>query len=281
MILNLQKAIDRQYPLRRVETKSGLITYREGGNLNKITVVLLHGIGSASGSWYGQLKRLSTDYRIIAWDAPGYGSSAVLTKQKPEAIDYAEALQGFVDSLNIEIDILVGHSLGALIAGSFAAHFNRSSLGLVLANPASGHSQLPEKKRLENLQTRLNSIAKIGPESYAKERSSALVSKNASEEALDLVRLNMSRLRIDGHAQAAHMLSSGNLFNDARLFSGHVLVLCGSKDTVTPEDGAQRIAAIYPNGRYQSLPDVGHASYIEDPDLFNRAVIGFADELKA
>ena len=107
MILRPNEIIDSQYPLRQLDIKSGLITYRESGIENKVVVVLLHGIGSASGSWYGQLKNLSLNYHVIAWDAPGYGDSTVISNDKPKARDYAQVLKQFVDRLKLQPVILV------------------------------------------------------------------------------------------------------------------------------------------------------------------------------
>ena len=64
--------LDR-HPPRRVETAVGAFSIREAGN--GPVVVLLHGIGSGSGSWVHQIDRLSRNFRVIAWDAPGYGDS--------------------------------------------------------------------------------------------------------------------------------------------------------------------------------------------------------------
>jgi pimeloyl-ACP methyl ester carboxylesterase len=118
-------------------------------------------------------------------------------------------------------------------------------------------------------------MEEMGPEGLAKARAAALLSKNASAEALELVRWNMSRLHPRGHEQAARMLAHGNLMADAARYAGRVLVLCGSEDTVTPEDGCRRVAAAFPNAAYRTLPGVGHASYVENPAQFEAALLDF------
>ena len=52
----------------------GDIGYLDAGQ--GATLVLLHGIGSSSRSWKAQIERLASDWRIIAWNAPGYPPSA-------------------------------------------------------------------------------------------------------------------------------------------------------------------------------------------------------------
>jgi len=277
MISRINETLDSKYPLNQLNIGSGHISYRESGRLNKDVLVLLHGIGSASGSWFRQLEELSLNFRVIAWDAPGYGKSTALSNEYPKAIDYAQVLEKFFKNLNIQPYIIVGHSLGALIAGSYAASYPNSSLRLILVDPANGHGELGKQERSEKLRLRLDNMDKFGPEELANERAPALLSKNASVEALELVRWNMSKLRLEGHAQAAHMLSSGNLVKDAQYFSGQVLVLCGSEDMITPEVGAKKIAAAYNNSSYQTLLGAGHASYIENPALCNDLILRFAE----
>jgi len=89
------------------------ISYREAGA--GPALVLLHGIGSSSASWLFQLESLA-GYRLIAWDAPGYGASAFLAMAEPQPADYAQALHEFLERLLLKDVVLVGNSLGCLMA---------------------------------------------------------------------------------------------------------------------------------------------------------------------
>jgi pimeloyl-ACP methyl ester carboxylesterase len=74
--------------------KSGSVGYRETGVGRAL--VFLHGIGSSSASWLNQFEMLK-GYRLIAWDAPGYGDSDFLKNEQPKAGDYADALHAFLE----------------------------------------------------------------------------------------------------------------------------------------------------------------------------------------
>ena len=54
---------------------------------------------------------------------------------------------------------------------------------------------------------------------------------------------------------------------DAASAGAPVVVMCGSADTVTPEEGCRKIAAACPGARYLTLPGLGHAGYVEAPVL--------------
>ena len=45
------------------------------GSSNKEAIIFLHGIGGDSNSWEFQLEYFSKEFRTVAWDMPGYGSS--------------------------------------------------------------------------------------------------------------------------------------------------------------------------------------------------------------
>ena len=280
-LTSVKNWVEEKFPLRQLALKDSAFSYREQGGTDDPVIAFLHGIGSASGSWAHQLADLSDCYRVIAWDAPGYGKSTSLQANSPSAADYALALGNFFSGLKIAPEILVGHSLGALMAGAYAANGGEIAKALVLVDPANGYGAADEATRKERLSTRLGNMERLGPKRLVAARSSALLSKAASPDALELVRLNMSQLRVKGHEQGARMLSTGNLMADAKKYDGPVLVMCGSEDSVTPEDGCRKIANAYAEAEYHTLPGVGHASYVENPDQFNKVLLGFVEALNA
>ncbi len=272
------ETIERQlanFPVRQVD--ASLPAYREAGSGRPL--VLLHGIGSGSGSFIRQLETLSDRLRVIAWDAPGYGMSPALPQSAPVAADYASALTGLLDALGLDRVLLAGHSLGALTAGAFALAHPQRLGGLILMNPAGGYGAADEEVRREKLDARLSMMDRLGPRGMAEKRGAALVSPAASDEARRLVVWNMSQLRPDGHAQAARMLASGRLAEDAARYAGPALVIGSTGDTVTPEAGCKAIAAAFPKARYVSIEGPGHASYVEAPGEINTRIEEFAREI--
>ena len=243
------------------------ISYRETGKGQAL--VLLHGIGSSSASWLFQLEALK-GFRLLAWDAPGYGESLSLDKEQPQAADYAAALRTFIDSLLLKDVVLVANSLGALMAGAYARLMPERVRAMLLISPASGyHGDTAVLKQ------RLQQLDELGPEGMAEKTSATVLGPKAGAEALELVRWNRRRIRPAGYRQAAHCLASGRLAEDARHFPKKVLVLCGSEDRVTPEAGCKAIARAYPRGEYRSMPGLGHVAHIEDPAQLNQAIAGF------
>ena len=245
------------------------LTWREAGQ--GPALVLLHGIGSGAASFAGQLAGLSDTHRVIAWDAPGYGESAPLPNPRPLAVDYADALSLLLDHLGLDRVVLVGHSLGALIAAEWAARHGARVQHLVLASPARGYASAPPEQRAAKWQERIDLIDQLGAEGLAASRSAGLCAPHASPAAVESVRQNMARVTPGGYAQAAHLLAHGDLVASLNGVRAPVTVLCGEYDRVTPP-AACRGVALAACAPYHELSGVGHACYVEDAGQFNRAL---------
>lgn len=253
--------------------RSKSISYRETGT--GPALVLLHGIGASSAGWLCQFETLK-GYRLVAWDAPGYGESDFLAAEEPRAADYAQALHEFLDRLLLKDVVLVANSLGCLMAAAYAAARPERVRSMILLGPAGGYGGIPAEKRDALLAERIRQLDEWGPEGLAEKRGPTLVAKNSPREALELVRWSTRRLRPQGYRQALHCLAQGRLIDDARRFHKKVLVACGTEDGVTPEAGCQAIAAAFPRAEYRSLAGLGHVPHMEAPAEINALIAGFA-----
>jgi pimeloyl-ACP methyl ester carboxylesterase len=247
---------------------AGGISYRESGI--GPALVMLHGIGGSSAAWLFQLEGIE-QFRVIAWEAPGYGKSTPLKKAEPLAADYAQALHAFADSLELRDFTLVANSLGGLMAAAYARAHPERVRGIVMISPAGGHGGDRVK-----LAERLKQLDELGPEGMAEKRSPTLLGRKAPPIALELVQWSQRHINPPGYRQAAHCLAMGKLVDDAKSFDRPVLVFCGSEDVITPEAGCKAIAKAYPHGEYRSLPGIGHQAQIEDPTTINAAIASFS-----
>jgi pimeloyl-ACP methyl ester carboxylesterase len=263
-----------RHPLDERRTARGVVSFRAAGR--GPALVLLHGIGSQSGSWVGQLESLAARFRVIAWDAPGYGGSDALAGDAPAAADYAAALAALWDSLGVMRAVVVASSLGALVAAAFAARWPARVAGLVLLNPAGGYGRAPAAEREAKLAERLERLAKLGPDGMAEALPAGMLSDSASAEARALAAWSTAQLRPHGYAQAARMLAHAGLAEDAAHYDGPVLVVGASADTITPPAGCAAIAKAFSRGEYRLLAGPGHLSYLDAPDAVNTLIAEFA-----
>jgi pimeloyl-ACP methyl ester carboxylesterase len=262
------------YPLQKVRTRGGTLSYREAGT--GPALCLLHGISSQSSSWVHQLDALAPRFHVIAWDAPGYGDSDRLPADVPAASDYVESLAGLLDALGICRMLLVGSSFGALIAGAFAATRPDRVMGQVLLSPAGGYGLADASERKAKLAGRLQRLARLGPQGLAQDLPVGMLSQRASTEARALAAWSTARIRPDGYSQAARTLADGRLIEDARKYPGPVLIIAGTEDRITPSAGSEVIARAFQHGTFRLVENAGHLCHLDVPALINSAIADMA-----
>jgi pimeloyl-ACP methyl ester carboxylesterase len=261
-------ALEREFPARDIVLGDGaVVRLRSCGPAQAPTLVLLHGIGSASASWLPCARELANDHRVVAWDAPGYGGSTSLADPAPRAEAYAARLEAALAALGIERCLLVGHSLGALVAAAQARAQPARLAGLVLLCPAGGYGtpgQEAERARVRH--ERLSTLQALGIAGLAATRGPKLLRPDASAEARDWAQWNMAQLREPGYRQAVELLCGDSLVRQAPL-TVPTWVHVGAQDSVTPPAKVRLLAAAFgvaPDA-VGEIADAGHLCAIEQP----------------
>ncbi|CAE6767646.1 alpha/beta fold hydrolase [Paraburkholderia haematera] len=252
------------------------VSYRDadGAGSEALPVVMLHGIGSGAASWVQQFEVLGETRRVLAWDAPGYAASTPVEAESPVASDYATVLKAWLDALGIERCVLLGHSLGAIIAGAFAVTNPQRVAGLLLLSPAGGYGASPAEVRETKRDQRLTMLQELGPQGLAEKRSTNMLSAHASDEARAWVRWNMSRVIPHGYAQATHLLVNADLASDLARHTGRINIAVGADDAITPPEACERLA-LAAGTTLQVVPRAGHAGYIEAPAAYTAIIDTF------
>lgn len=240
--------------------------YCETGPADAPTIVLLHGISSGAPSWEPLAHNLP-GFRLLAWDAPGYGKSAVLKTDHPTAADYADRLNEWLVALNVNKVMLVGHSLGALVASALVARHGARIASVILADPARGYKHQPEDERDQVYRSRWPALIELGTDAFAMERAPRLLRADPEPSALTRVQAGMRRLNIDGFKAASWLLANDDLTDwwppgtnlPAR-------ILCGEQDTITTPEIVEALATEL-SLPYRCIARAGHASYLDAPGI--------------
>jgi pimeloyl-ACP methyl ester carboxylesterase len=256
--------LDERFPERATAAGDGIVSWRGCGS--GPTVVLLHGIGSGAASWLPCVLALERDARVIAWNAPGYGGSTRLANDAPRAADYASALRLLLDGLEVERCVLVGHSLGAMMAAAYAAAEPQRISGLLLLSPAQGYGSPQKQARRQQVESeRLTALQTLGVGGMAERAPDRMLSQNADEEARAWVRWNMGLLDAAGYIQAVRMLCGDDIRN--YLHAAHAAqVHCGAADRVTTPEDSKKLADEF-GFTFGLIDDAGHACYVEQPEM--------------
>ncbi len=98
--------------------------------------VFLHGIAASSVTWTYVVPLLADRYRCVCIDLLGFGDSPIPEKAEYTLKEHVDAVARTIDGLRLrEPFVLVGHSMGALIATRYAARNPKRVRRLVLVSP--------------------------------------------------------------------------------------------------------------------------------------------------
>jgi pimeloyl-ACP methyl ester carboxylesterase len=256
---------------------AGGFSYLARSGAGGMPIVLLHGIGSNASSFASFMRAFDARHPVFAWDAPGYGASTPGTADWPDASDYAAALSGLLDQLEIARCAVAGHSLGTLIAARFALTSPSRVAALFLLSPALGYGTQKGDSLPPAVAGRLTELDRLGPEKFAAARAPSLLADPvARPDVLQDVERAMAAVRRPGYDQAARLLAGGRLLADAANIRVPAAVLVGAQDRITPPASARRVFDALqessPQPVYREIADAGHALCQEQPAEVARAL---------
>jgi pimeloyl-ACP methyl ester carboxylesterase len=244
-------------------------SYMEAGRPDAAPIVLLHGVGANSMHWRFQFAALGDQFRLVAWNAPGYLLSDALVKDWPDCRDYADALADFLAALNLERVNLLGNSFGTRVAQCFAVHYPGRVVKMAFTGTGIGQRSMPEDDKRRIVATREAQIAQGGFAFGA--RVAALLGSKAPPETATIVQHTLRATNPRGFMQAIK-LSLGDFYGPdvAGTFTFPVLLIQGSEDKINPlEKNAAILIEALPQGRLEVLEGYGHLPEVEAPDLVN------------
>lgn len=245
-------------------------------------LVLLHGVGDSADSWRYVIQDFARTHRVYAPSLPGSGQSL-----KPK-IDYSPALltvvlQRFLDTLAIEQPVLVGNSMGGLVATRFALRAPTRVTALCLVDSAGLGRELTLAMRVMNLPgmgklvTNWNKTP-IGAWQWALQMAGLVFAQPARVPPEWLAGVQ-EMAQTDGHLEATIALirSASNLrgqlnrelvLEDLPGLTIPTQIIWGADDRVVPARQAHRAVERLRQGQLAVIPDCGHLPQVECPDQF-------------
>lgn len=237
-------------------------------------IVFLHGVGGGAESFDAQLAWFGASHRALAWDMPGYGASDPLPEPGFEA--WAEALAAGLDALGIDRCILVGHSIGGMIAQTFIARRPERVTHLVLSATSAAFGNPDGAFQRDFVRTRLGPLdAGRTMAELAAAFVPGLVGSRAPAEALRAATATMARV-----APATYRAAMEALVRfDTRAHLGRIraptLLIAGAEDRAAPPQVMERMAQRISGARFVCLEGTGHLGNLEQPDAFNACIAAF------
>lgn len=263
------------------------IVYRDYGRADsRLTLVLLHGVGSSQAAWMELLPHLSDDHRVITMDLLGHGDSDKPIEFGYSMSEQADIVRKLMRELRLGDVVLVGHSYGG--GAALEAALDQASAPSECASKSSGT---------------IRGVVLLDPSALYFDKPSLLsLVSGTSVSLLDALLSTEARARLllevsfwdRRRVPAALLAEYVRAFRDPRttdvylwiankqLFkelaarreserryaavSAPVLVLWGEHDRVVPRAVFERLCGILPRADCQIVPDCGHSPGEEQPE---------------
>lgn len=239
------------------------------------TLVLLHAFPLNARMWEGQLTLAQTGWHVIAPQLRGYDGGA----GDPSAAsvdDYAGDVIDLLDALHIKLAVVAGLSMGGYVAFAMLRHAARYVQGLILADT---RAQADTPEGVAGRTRMLQLAQEKGPSAVA----DAMIPNVLGETTRTTRPAVVEQVRSLMLASSAEAIGGGLRALMTRpdstplLETIHVptLIVVGDEDTLTPPAAAEEMHQGIAGSQLVRIPQAGHLSNLEQPELFNAALAAF------
>jgi len=232
-------------------------------------LVFLHGVGGGHHAWELQLPYFGgLGYPSHAWDQPGYGHSQIVEPYDLEQV--SAALARLIESLGNEPVVLIGHSMGGLIAQETYVRYPKliKALALCFTSPAFAGGSSDFTKQFI--------AARIGPLDQGKtmaQIAAKLIPTMGSNSKL--AEQIMAGVPPETYRKAVHLLTTFDRRKELADIKVPTLLIAGSEDKTAPPAVMEKMAGKIPGAEYVLLQGCGHLGPMDQPDAFNDALLFF------
>ena len=244
----------------------------------RTVLFLLHGVGGGKEAWQAnQLAWAAAGYRTLAWDAPGYGASVPVDPCSMTGL--ARALERLIDQTAADINVLIGHSMGGMVAQQAAALFPEKVHGLVLSatSPSFGPSGSGWQQKF--LRERFAPLdAGLGMAGLARQLVPAMMAPGIDATRQEPAAALMSAVPEASYRAALAAIVEFNQLENLPRIGVPTLCLAGEHDRNAPPPVLRKMAGRIPGAQYACIPGVGHLANLEAPAAFNAIVLDFLQQ---
>lgn len=251
-------------------------------------IVFVHGYTGCKDDWADHLAWLSETWRVVAYDHRGHGSSGRSDAYSLEIL--VEDLAALVDRLDLDRFVLVGHSMGGMVAQLYALDRPERLMGLVLQDTGSGSPPVDERRRqIVDALARLARKEGMGAVLRVQETAGGVLPPNPAEERLRLSRSGYTEykerklLEVDPTAYAdllESMLDQKDRLDRLADLRVPTLVIVGEHDRPFLRI-SHKLADRVPGARLVVIDDAGHSPQFESPSAWRGEISGFLDTVRS
>ena len=237
------------------------LNYYEKGSKLGVPVILLHGYTDSYHTYDSLLPFLNDKGHFYAVTLRGFGDS-----DKPEGVYsptiLASDINNFMQKLNIESAILIGHSMGAAVAQRFALDYPGKTKALVLISTISDFRTNP---LVQELSESINAMKATDYE-FARAFQRSSIEKMIDSSYFNLLVGESMKVPLHVWKSTITALKNIDYSNELGAIKAPVLILYGEKDPLCPRNGQIAMQKKLKQSRLIGYRDIGHTPHWEIPE---------------
>jgi len=252
-----------------------------------VAVLLLHGIGGGKSIWAegeggtagGTASAIAAaGFLAVSIDFPGYGESAAMGPPDMDSLvaGVMSVLAAVAARPGHSRSVLLGHSMGGMVAQELLARHADAVQGLILACTSARFGKADGAWQQQFLAERLAPLdAGLGMAGMAEGLIPGLLAPQASTQARQQASALMSRVPEATYRAALQAIAGFDRRAALAQISVPTLLLAAEHDRTAAPELMQRMASRIALAEFHCLPAAGHIANVEQPAAFNAAVLSF------
>jgi 3-oxoadipate enol-lactonase len=242
---------------------------REDGDAEGAPLVFANSLGTDLRIWDAVVARLPPGLRVIRYDKRGHGLSAC--PPAPYAMGaLVSDLERLLDRLSVREAVVVGLSIGGMIAQGLAVKRLDLVRAMVLSNTATKIATPAVWAE------RIAAVRAGGIEAVAEATMQRWFSKPFRETPqMQGWRNMLVRQPVEGYLGAMAAISGTDLYTPTSGLSLPTLVIAGAEDGSTPPDLVRETAELIKGARFELIRGAGHVPPVEKPAEYAGLLGGF------
>jgi len=255
---------------------NGCITHYDVSRAEEVkpAIVFINSLGTDLRIWHQVLPKLADDFTLVTYDKRGHGLSSL--GEPPYSIDLlARDLAALLDHLELREVVLVGLSVGGLIAQALCAMRPDLVKGLVLSNTAHKIGT-PDSWAARIAAVEQNGIASILDPIM--ERWFTPPFRSQDNAAYQGYCNMLVRQPAAGYSGTCAAIRDADLTEAAGHIRVPVLCIAGDQDGSTPPELVRALADLIPNAGYEVIEGTAHLPCIETPAVHAALIRGFVEQ---
>ncbi len=237
--------------------------------------LFVHGYTDSSKLWMNQVEFFSREYMTVAIDLVGHGKSDA--RQNNYSVPaLSEDVYRFLQKMKIQRTVLLGHSMGGMIAQQFCVDHPEAVQGLILCSTGASGRAFKEAGGFNCLAT-LKEVTELGFQRSVENSASYIFGNGTSSEIMNFVLSEELKTNVNAALGCLKGMWAWNVRDQLSRIRAPTLIVVGEEDRATPLACSENLKNSIVGSEMKIISNCGHMMSVERPRELNLEVQQFLE----